>query len=81
MTENLSEILKEQFAKPLPLDPLPELKPRTAELPHAPKRNPNLTLQEEKQAISNALRYFPNKLHELLAKEFFTELKVLMTSN
>lgn len=59
MTENLSEILKVDFARPLPLDPLPELRPRTPELPHAPKRNPNLTPKEEKQAVANALRYFP----------------------
>lgn len=39
----LAALLKLTFAKPLQLDPLPELKPRSTTVPHAPKRNPNLT--------------------------------------
>ena len=76
--DNISEILKADFAKHLPLDPLPELKPRSPNVPHAPKRNPNLSPAEEKLAIKNALRYFPKELHPKLGKEFYEELKVIM---
>lgn len=41
---------------------------------HAPKRITNLDLEGEKQAVRNALRYFPTKVHSILAKEFFSEL-------
>jgi urocanate hydratase len=51
---------------------LPELKGRSSHVPHAPKRNPNLSKSEEKQAVRNALRYFPKELHGLLAQEFYS---------
>lgn len=76
MIEDIKVILAQEFARGLPLDPMPELKPRSSNVPHAPKRNPNLTTSEEKLAIKNALRYFPNSLHEVLAPEFYKELKV-----
>lgn len=56
---NLRAIFKEDFSRPLPLNPLPELKPRSETLPHAPVRRPGLNHEEKKQAIKNALRYFP----------------------
>lgn len=40
-----------------------------------PKRNPILSKEEKKLAIRNALRYFPNTWHEVLASEFADELK------
>jgi urocanate hydratase len=64
ISPNIAEILKQQFSKPLQLDPLPELHPRLKHIPHAPKRNPNLTEDEQKLAIKNALRYFPSSLHK-----------------
>ena len=36
---------------------------------HAPKRKNILSKNEEKQAIKNALRYFPSKFHAELAPE------------
>ena len=55
----ISQILESSFARGLPLDPLPELKPRSANVPHAPKRSPNLSPDEQRLAVKNALRYFP----------------------
>lgn len=71
MMENIADILRLDFAHPLPLDPLPELQARSPNVPHAPKRNPNLTPDEEKLAIKNALRYFPQTLHQKLGQEFY----------
>ncbi|XP_055882824.1 urocanate hydratase-like isoform X1 [Biomphalaria glabrata] len=59
----------------LPLDPLPELQPRDPNVPHAPIRVQELTHEEEKLAVQNALRYFPARFHELLAQEFAIELR------
>lgn len=42
---------------------------------HAPKRKAILTKEEEKLAIRNALRYFPQEWHAELAKEFLHELR------
>ncbi len=54
---------------------LPELKPLDPNVNHAPKRKDILTLEEKKLAVRNALRYFPQKNHALLAKEFAHELQ------
>ncbi len=43
----------------------------------APKREANLTLEDEKLALKNALRYIPKKWHDILAKEFYEELKTM----
>lgn len=59
----------------LPLNPLPPRQERDNRIPHAPKRNTNLSKSEEKQAVKNALRYFPSEIHEDLASEFAQELK------
>uniref|UniRef100_F6W731 Urocanase N-terminal domain-containing protein n=2 Tax=Ciona intestinalis TaxID=7719 RepID=F6W731_CIOIN len=56
-------------------DQLPELKPRDTSIPHAPFRNNNLSEEERKTAIKNALRYFAPKHHKLLATEFAEELR------
>ena len=42
---------------------------------HAPKRKDILGQEEKKLAIRNALRYFPENHHPVLAKEFAKELK------
>ncbi|CAM5154241.1 unnamed protein product [Natator depressus] len=60
----------------LPLHPLPENRGRKKGVPHAPVRTPNLTAQEEKLALQNALRYFPPEVHKELALEFAEELKL-----
>lgn len=42
---------------------------------HAPKRKEILSLEEQKLALKNALRYFPKSQHNELSKEFLNELK------
>uniref|UniRef100_A0A8C9YMM3 Urocanate hydratase n=1 Tax=Sander lucioperca TaxID=283035 RepID=A0A8C9YMM3_SANLU len=59
----------------LPLDPLPPNRGRDPKLPHAPIRTPNLTAEEERLALKNALRYFPPSHHATLAPEFAQELR------
>ncbi|EDV23720.1 uncharacterized protein TRIADDRAFT_36098 [Trichoplax adhaerens] len=61
----------------LPVDPLPPPPPqeRDTSVPHAPVRKTNLTFEEEKLALKNALRYFPIEYHPELAPEFAYELK------
>ncbi|XP_064154534.1 urocanate hydratase isoform X1 [Anguilla rostrata] len=59
----------------LPLDPLPPNRGRDPSVPHAPIRTPNLSQQEERLALRNALRYFPPSLHSTLASEFAQELR------
>ena len=56
-------------------DILPDKKSRNKNISHAPVRKNILTKQEKKLAIKNALRYFPNHMHEELAPEFLEELK------
>lgn len=59
----------------LPLSPLPPKKTRDGSLPHAPVRSAPLSEEEKKTALKNALRYFPAKVHPILAPEFAEELK------
>ncbi len=54
---------------------LPELKEPDNSVSHAPKRKEILTVEEKKLAIKNALRYFPEKHHKILASEFADELE------
>ncbi len=44
------------------------------DIPRAPKRELNLSKEEMKLALKNALRYIPPSLHEQLAPEFMEEL-------
>ncbi len=53
---------------------LPELKTYDLNINHAPKRKDILNNVEKRLAIKNALRYFPERFHPVLAKEFATEL-------
>ncbi|XP_053377371.1 urocanate hydratase-like isoform X3 [Mercenaria mercenaria] len=59
----------------VPVDPLPEPKNRDESVPHAPVRTPDLTREEQRLALQNALRYFPPSVHETLAPEFADELR------
>ena len=54
---------------------LPAPKPYDTTVNHAPKRKEILTHAEKVLAIKNALRYFPEHLHEELAAEFADELE------
>ncbi len=65
---------KEQILQGIP-DELPKLKPLDASVSHAPKRKDILSVAEKKLAIKNALRYFHPLHHEILANEFYEELK------
>lgn len=54
---------------------LPDSKPYDTDINHAPKRKDSLSLSEKKLALRNALRYFPESFHPVLAPEFAAELK------
>lgn len=56
-------------------DELPEPKPYDKSINHAPERKEILTHEGKKLALKNALRYFPPKNHQVLAKEFAQELR------
>lgn len=64
---------KQIVAEGIP-DYLPEIKPYDTSINHAPKRKKILSVEERKLAIKNALRYFPEKFHSILSKEFAHEL-------
>jgi urocanate hydratase len=55
-------------------DYLPDMPEEKKNVNHAPKRKDILSKVEKKQALKNALRYFPKKLHPKLAPEFAEEL-------
>ncbi len=54
---------------------LPTYRPLSLEISHAPSRKDILTTDEKKLALQNALRYFPEHQHAVLAAEFAQELK------
>ncbi|MDR0691739.1 MAG: urocanate hydratase [Prevotellaceae bacterium] len=56
-------------------DILPPPKPYDNTINHAPKRKEILDREEKKLALKNALRYFPEKHHAVLAPEFYNELE------
>ncbi len=53
---------------------LPDVKRIDPNVSHAPKRKDILTKEEKKLAVENALRYFDEKFHSILAPEFYSEL-------
>lgn len=57
---------------PNELPPKPEYDSKVS---HAPKRKKILKPEEEKLAVENALRYFPEHMHGELAREFYSELQ------
>jgi urocanate hydratase len=70
MTTN---VFKRMIAEGIPSE-LPALKSYDQTINHAPKRKEILNSVEKHLAIKNSLRYFPEKFHPLLAKEFAAEL-------
>ena len=58
----------------LKLDRLPEKKPFIEGIRRAPRRDSVLSEHDMEIALKNALRYFPQKHHAVLAKEFAEEL-------
>ncbi len=54
---------------------LPETQIYDVNINHAPKRKEILSTEEKKLALKNALRYFPQKHHSVLAPEFAEEMK------
>ncbi len=65
---------KEEIVQGIPSE-LPAPKPYNSSVNHAPKRKDILSKEEKKLAVRNALRYFPEKFHSVLASEFANELK------
>ena len=53
---------------------IPEHPGISPDVDHAPKRRQILTMKEKHLALKNALRYFPEEQHSILAKEFAQEL-------
>ena len=56
-------------------DELPEPQAYDTSINHAPKRKDILTPEQKALALKNALRYFPQRHHAVLAKEFAEELR------
>jgi urocanate hydratase len=54
---------------------LPAVKPYDNSVSHAPNRKHILSPVQKRLALKNALRYFPEKHHRVLAKEFADELE------
>jgi len=67
---------QEEILQGIP-DYLPDMPPVDAAVPRALKRKLVLNLAEQKQAVANALRYFPAKWHAILEPEFLNELRTL----
>ncbi len=65
---------KEQILEGIPSE-LPPRKEYDPSINHAPKRKDILSEAEKSLALKNALRYFPEKMHPVLAKEFAEELR------
>ncbi|MFO7977136.1 MAG: urocanate hydratase [Bacteroidales bacterium] len=70
---NLTDF-KEAILQGIP-DELPAAKAYDPAVNHAPRRKDILSRQEKMLALKNALRYFPQKHHKVLAPEFAQELK------
>lgn len=66
----------ERMCAGLQTDPLPPRQvARDPTVPHAPVRYPHLSEEQKRQALANALRYFPPSCHEELAADFLQELE------
>lgn len=65
---------QKSIAEGIPAD-LPMPKPYDPSINHAPKRKDILSAEEKVLAVKNALRYFPQKHHAVLAPEFAMEFK------
>lgn len=65
---------QESILRGIPND-LPPVKEYDKQVNHAPKRKDILSAEQKKLAVRNALRYFPEHHHKILAPEFARELK------
>lgn len=65
---------KERILQGIP-EELPPPPAYDAAINHAPVRKDILSKEEKKLALKNALRYFEEKHHAVLAPEFAAELK------
>lgn len=65
---------KAQIQRGIPSQ-LPPIKTYPSNTNRAPKRKDILSIEDKKLAIRNALRYFPQEWHAVLAPEFAFELK------
>ncbi len=70
----MSTTFKEEILSGIPAE-LPAPKAYDREINHAPKRKDILTAEQKVLAVKNALRYFPEKHHAVLAREFAKELE------
>ena len=71
---NTDKSFREAVAAGIP-DVLPAPRPYDTTVNHAPRRKKILTPAQERLALKNALRYFPEHLHAELAPEFARELR------
>lgn len=65
---------KQQILEGIP-NYIPEAKPYDTTINHAPKRKDILNKEQKRLALRNALRYFPQEMHQTLAPEFKQELE------
>jgi urocanate hydratase len=65
---------KQEILQGIPAE-LPEPQEFDPEVSHAPVRKDILSSGDKKLAVQNALRYFPETFHSVLAKEFAEELR------
>jgi urocanate hydratase len=72
---SIREILRKELSMGISCHPMPDIPFRDTSIPRATKRILNLTEDEKYLAIQNALRYFSEEHHDLLAKEFAKELQ------
>ena len=70
ISNTFKELIQQGIPNELPAKPI-----YNQHVSHAPKRKQILSLEEEKIAIRNALRYFPKQWHTELAEEFLEELR------
>ena len=68
------QTFQEEILSGIPAE-LPEPKPYDPAVNHAPVRKDILTRREKALALKNALRYFPERHHAVLAPEFAEELR------
>ncbi|MEN8008143.1 MAG: urocanate hydratase, partial [Candidatus Krumholzibacteriota bacterium] len=67
------EEFQQQIRQGIPAS-LPDMPAEDPNISRAPERPMTLTTEEKKLSLHNALRYFPENLHEVLAPEFAAEL-------
>ncbi|KAK8374976.1 hypothetical protein O3P69_018962 [Scylla paramamosain] len=77
MEASRSKITLKELCGGLPVSPLPPPRIRDPSIAHAPVRTHTLTPKQKELALSNALRYFPDRCHSILGPEFAEELRVL----